>query len=148
MRFRVTHIQLRKKSRIPRFRISVPEDLQERLGKTAITCSLGTTDADAALAKASQLKLEWKQRFREMREERQRDDLQRAPHLVREFLNQSADSLLGDLDSAIYGLQKVIALRLLTSWGPIEFYERGANRAIAFDPDPSTWEDWQSSPIR
>jgi hypothetical protein len=35
---------------------------------------------------------------------------------------------------------------LLTSWGPDEFYGRGANRAIAFDPEPSTWEGWQSNP--
>lgn len=146
MRFRVSHIQIRKKSRFPRFRIPVPKDLQERVGRTEITGSLGTTDPDEALAKASQLKLEWKQRFRDMRKAKNAEDLLRAPALVADFLKQLADRRFGDLDGAIYGIQKVIALRLLTSWGPEEFYERGVNRAIAFDPDPSTWEGWQADP--
>lgn len=144
MRFRVSHVQVRKMSRFPRFRLPVPGDLQDRVGKKEITESLGTTDPDEALAKATQLKLKWKQRFRDMRAAKQVEDLQRAPDLVRDFLKQLADRRFGDLDGAIYGLQKAIALRLLTSWGPEEFYGRGANRAIAFDPDPSTWEGWQS----
>jgi integrase len=146
MRFRVSHIQVRKKSRFPRFRIPVPKDLQDRVGKIEITGSLGTTDPDEALAKATQLTLEWKQRFRDMRAAKQEEDLQRAPELVRDFLKQLADRRFGDLDGAIYGIQKVTALRLLTSWGPEEFYGRGVNRAIGFDPDPSTWESWQADP--
>jgi len=101
MRFRVSHIQIRKRSRFPRFRIPVPQDLQDRVGKKEITGSLGTTDPDEALAKATQLKLEWKQRFRDMRAERQEDELQRAPHLVTDFLKQLADQRQGDLDGAI-----------------------------------------------
>lgn len=146
MRFRVSHIQFVKKSRFPRFRLPVPADLRERVGKTEITQSLKSTDAIEAEVEATRLRLEWKQRFREMRVERQEEELLRAPQLVDDFLRHLSDLRMGDHDGAIYAVQKMIALRLLTAWGPDEFYGRGVNRAIAFDPEPSIWEGWQSDP--
>ena len=66
MRFRVSHIQKRKKSRFPSFRIVVPNDLRDRVGQGEIIESLGTTDPDQAEAKATQLRLKWRTRFRDL----------------------------------------------------------------------------------
>lgn len=134
------------KSSIPWFRISVPKDLRGKIGKSEIKQSLGTNDPNEAQIQLARLTAEWKSRFQALRNETVADDLARAPELVDEFLKQLADRRHGDLDGAIYALQKLIAVRALTAWGPSEYYGRGANVALGYDPDPSIWEDWETNP--
>ncbi len=134
------------KSSIPWFRISVPKDLRGKIGKSEIKQSLGTNDPNEAQIQLARLTAEWKSRFQALRNETVADDLARAPELVDEFLKQLADRRHGDLDGAIYALQKLIAVRALTAWGPSEYYGRGANVALGYDPDPSMWENWETDP--
>ncbi len=146
MRFRVSHIQKIKKSRFPRFRVTVPANLREQVGQKEIKESLRSTDPIEAEVEATKLRKEWKERFSALQAAQQDEELQRAPALVDRYLRKLEADTYGDLDGSIYGMQKVIALRILTAWGPDEYYARGANRALAFDPDQSTWAGWDTDP--
>ncbi|HJS12206.1 DUF6538 domain-containing protein [Sphingopyxis sp.] len=146
MRFRVSRPHKHPKSSIPWFRIAVPKDLRAKIGQSEIKQSLGTTDPNEAQIQLARLTAEWKSRFQALRNEAATEDLARSPELVDEFLRQLADRRHGDLDGAIYALQKLIAVRTLTAWGPSEYYGRGANRALGHDPDPSMWADWETDP--
>ena len=133
MRFRVSRPHKHPKSSIPWFRIAVPKDLRPKIGKSEIKQSLGTADPHEAQIQLARLTAEWKSRFQALRSETEAENLARAPELVDEFLNQLADRRHGDLDGAIHALQKLIAVRTLTAWGPSEYYGRGANRALGYD---------------
>jgi hypothetical protein len=146
MRFRVSRPHKHPKSSIPWFRIAVPKDLRAKIGKSEIKQSLGTSDPSEAQIQLARLTAEWKSRFQALRNDAAADDLSRAPELVDRFLKQLADRRHGDLDGAIHALQKLIAVRTLTAWGPSEYYGRGANRALGYDPDPSIWEEWETDP--
>ena len=122
------------------FRLVVPVDLRAKVGRSEIKHSLGTSndlEADTLRAKHRQ---EWTARFEELRQEKAQEDLAQAPIVVDEFLRVFASRRHGNLDGAMYSLQKLLTVKLLTAWGPHEFEGRGADRAVAFMPEIDAWE--------
>jgi integrase len=148
MRFRVVRPHKHSKSRFPWFRIVVPADLRDEIGKTEIRKSLETADPDRARIRHAELLAEWKERFRNLRLQKELGALDRAPELVEAFLQQMDDRRHGDLDGAIYAIQKLIVARLLTAWGPYEFKSHEADLALAYMPSDCEWEDWEDDPLR
>lgn len=93
-------------------------------------------EADALRAKHRQ---EWTARFEGLRQEKTQADLAEAPVVVDQFLRVLADRKHGDLDGVMHGLPKLLTVKLLTAWGPREFQDREADRAIAFMPEIDAW---------
>jgi hypothetical protein len=122
------------KSRNPWFRIVVPADLRDEIGKTEIRQSLGTTNPTEAQIRHAELLAVWKTRFSEARRGKERKALDEAPKVVEIFLQKMAEEQHGDLDAAIYAIQKSLVVRLLAAWGPYEFKARAADQALGYMP--------------
>lgn len=142
MRFRVSRPHKHPKSNIPWFRLAVPKDVREKVGKTEIKQSLGTTDSREAEIEHARLTAEWKSRFEELRREISAEQIARAPEIVDRFLKILSDRQHGDEDIIFYALQKMVAFHLVSAWGPEEYRTRGADRAFGGNPDDDFWEDW------
>lgn len=91
MRFRVSRPHKHPKSSIHWFRIAVPKDLREKIGKTEIEQSLGTTDAHEAQIMIARLTTESKSRFQALRKEAAAEEIARAPDIVERFLRILSD---------------------------------------------------------
>ena len=142
MRFRVSRPHKHPKSNILWFRLAVPKDVREKVGKTEIKLSLGTADSHEAQIEHARLTAEWKSRFQQLRREISAEQIARAPEIVDRFLKILSDRQHGDEDIIFYALQKMVAFHLVTAWGPEEYRARGADRAFGGNPDDDFWEDW------
>lgn len=142
MRYRVARPYKKLNSSNYWVRIAVPKDLKSKVGSGEIQKSLSTTDAAEATILAAEFSIKWKREFKSLREESAREELAQAPELVDRFF-QSMDVLRhGDLDGAIFAMQKMLSVQLLAAWGPDEYQARRADLALGFMPADEDWENW------
>jgi len=123
-------------------RIAVPKDLKAKVGSGEIHKSLDTPDEAEAAIRAAEFSIKWKRDFKALRERIASEELAQAPELVDRFLEGLEARTFGDLDAAIYAMQKMLTVQLLTAWGPDEYQSRRADLALGFMPADEDWENW------